>query len=184
MRIVGGDFRGKVLTAPKSENIRPTTDRARESLFNIITHGYDVLNTETRALDLFAGTGALGIEALSRGAGFVLFVEDSVEGRGLIRQNTMSLSLQGRSKIYRRDATNLGDPGAMRPFSLVFADPPYAQGLGVKAAKSLLSHKWLTEDALFILEEQKAAAPESLEGFELLDTRDFADTKLSFFRRK
>ena len=184
MRIVGGEFKGKALTAPKSDNIRPTTDRARESLFNIITHNYDVLNEDTRMLDLFAGTGALGIEALSRGVGFVLFVENSVEGRGLLRQNTTAFSLQGRSKIYRRDATNLGDLGGMQPFSFVFADPPYGKGLGEKAAKSMLDHGWLSENALFILEEKKSAAPETLEGFERLDARNVGDSQICFFQRK
>ena len=122
MRIVSGKFRGRSLQAPKSQDIRPTTDRIRESLFNVISHNYGENLDNTRVLDLFAGTGALGIEALSRGARFALFIENSIEGRGLLRQNIENFSLQGHSKVFRRDATELGPIGSMTPFDLVFAD--------------------------------------------------------------
>lgn len=133
MRIVGGEFRGRTLAAPKSDDIRPTTDRARESLFNILSHAYPEALDGTRVLDLFAGTGAIGLEALSRGCRQVLFVEQGVEGRGLLRINIEALGLQGRAKIFRRDATDLGPVGTMEPFHLVFADPPYGKGLGERA---------------------------------------------------
>eukprot|EP01035_Chromulina_nebulosa_P055027 gene55027-biopygen39199 len=124
MRIVGGEFRGRTLAAPKSNAIRPTTDRTRESLFNILSHAYPETLRETRVLDCFAGTGAVGLEALSRGAAAALFVETSVEGRGLLRSNIEALGLQARARIFRRDAASLGPAGNVEPFDLMFADPP------------------------------------------------------------
>ena len=134
MRIVGGEFRGRPLATPRSQSIRPTTDRTREAVFNVLTHGFPEKLEGARVLDLFAGTGALGLEALSRGAAHCLFIEESAEGRGLIRTNVEAFGLQGRTKIFRRDATGLGDAGTIAPFGLVFADPPYGKGLGENGA--------------------------------------------------
>nr|MBA3446920.1 RsmD family RNA methyltransferase [Pseudaminobacter sp.] len=125
MRIVGGEFRGRPLAAPRTEAIRPTTDRTREALFNVLAHRFPERLKGGRVLDLFAGTGALGLEAISRGAGFCMFIEESAEGRGLIRTNVEAFGLSGRTKIFRRDATSLGEAGTVQPFGLVFADPPY-----------------------------------------------------------
>jgi 16S rRNA (guanine966-N2)-methyltransferase len=130
MRIVGGRLRGRALAAPRSNDIRPTSDRLRESLFNILAHSYELPALETRVLDLFAGTGALGIEAISRGAGQAVFVETGVEGRGLIRENMEALGLNGIARILRRDAIDLGPAGTIAPFDLVFLDPPYGKGVG------------------------------------------------------
>ena len=182
MRIVGGKFRGRTLNAPKSQAIRPTSDRIRESLFNVISHNYMENLDNARVLDLFAGTGALGIEALSRGARFALFIENSIEGRGLLRQNIEKFALQGHSKVFRRDASNLGSIGKMPVFDLVFTDPPYGQGYGEKAAAELVSGHWLSPSALLILEESKESAPEKLPGFELLETKSYAGTKIGIFR--
>jgi len=131
MRIVGGRLRGRALAAPKSQAIRPTADRLRESLFNILTHAYGDPITGARVLDLFAGTGALGLEAVSRGAAFALFVDDGAEARALLRQNVETLSLAAIARIFRRDATKLGPAHPVEPFSLVFLDPPYGKGLAV-----------------------------------------------------
>ena len=128
MRIVGGTFRGRALAAPKSNDIRPTTDRTREALFNILAHAHGDVLDGARVLDLFSGTGALGLEALSRGASSALFVEPSAEGRGLLRTNIEALGVQGRARIFRRDATDIGPVGTMEPFTLLFADPPYGKG--------------------------------------------------------
>src|SRR5689334_25388527 len=136
MRVVGGRFRGRTLSAPKSQEIRPTADRLRESLFNILMHAYDDPIIDARVLDLFAGTGALGIEAMSRGAAFTLFVDDGAEARALLRENVETLGLGGTSKVYRRDATRLGPANPMPPFGLVFADPPYRKGLAELALVS------------------------------------------------
>ncbi len=130
MRIVAGKFRGRAIAAPATSSIRPTADRTRESVFNILASRGSL--DGARVIDLFAGTGALGLEAMSRGASFVLFVEESAEGRGLLRTNIETLGLQGASKIFRRDATDLGIPGTMEPFDLAFADPPYGKGPGRK----------------------------------------------------
>ncbi len=182
MRIVGGEFRGRGLAAPKTQTIRPTTDRSRESLFNILSHAYPEVLDGTRVLDLFAGTGAVGIEALSRGARSALFVESGVEGRGIIQKNIETLGLQGRARLFRRDATKLGAAGTMGPFDLVFADPPYGQGLGEKALASAASGGWINAGALIVLEEEAAAEPVPGPAFQLLESRAFGDTVMRFFR--
>src|SRR5580692_11647393 len=133
MRVVGGRLRGRTLAAPKSRNIRPTADRLRESLFNILVHAYGDPVTDARVLDLFAGTGALGIEALSHGAAFALFVDDGAEARALLRENVATLGLGGTTRIFRRDATKLGPAHPIAPFSLMFLDPPYGKKLAEKA---------------------------------------------------
>src|SRR4029453_8388007 len=148
VRIVGGEFRGRPLATPRSDAIRPTTDRTREALFNILAHRFADRLDGARLLDLFSGTGALGLEALSRGASFCLFIEESAEGRGLIRDNVENFGLTGRSKIFRRDATVLGEAGTMQPFGLLFADPPYGKGLGERALQSAHGGGWLMPGAL------------------------------------
>src|SRR6201997_1123899 len=136
MRVVGGRLRGRNLASPASREIRPTADRLRESLFNILIHAYDDPITGARVLDLFAGTGAFGIEALSRGSAFTLFVDDGAEARALLRENVATLGLGGTSRIFRRDATKLGPAHPVEPFSLVFLDPPYGKGLAEQALAS------------------------------------------------
>src|SRR5207342_677770 len=144
MRIVGGRLRGRSLAAPKTQAIRPTADRLREALFNILLHAYGDPIAGARVLDLFAGTGALGIEATSRGAAFTLFIDNGAEARALLRNNVEALGLGGVTKVYRRDATNLGPAHPMEPFSLVFLDPPYGRGFAEKALASLRDGGWLT----------------------------------------
>ena len=158
MRVVGGRLKGRNLASPSSRDIRPTADRLRESVFNILVHAYDDPIEGARVLDLFAGTGALGIEAVSRGATFALFVDNGAEARALLRNNVEALALGGVTKVYRRDATNLGPAHPMEPFSLVFLDPPYGKGLAEKALASLRDGGWLTPGALLVVEEAKAAA--------------------------
>ena len=182
MRIVGGRLKGRSLASPASRDIRPTADRLRESLFNILIHAYDDPIGGARVLDLFAGTGALGIEAISRGAKFALFVDNGAEARALMRNNVEALGLGGVTKVYRRDATQLGPAHPVEPFSLVFLDPPYAMGLADKALASLRDGGWLTPGALLIVEEAKAAAFTAPEGFEELERRAYDDTELVFLR--
>lgn len=182
MRIVGGEFRGRPLATPKSHDIRPTTDRTRESLFNILSHAYPEAIAGTRVLDCFAGTGAVGLEALSRGASAALFVETSVEGRGLLRTNIEAMGLQGRAKIFRRDATSLGPVGTMEPFQLMFADPPYDRGLGEMAFAAAHAGGWLTNGALAILEERANVEPEVASPFRHIESREFGDTGMHFYR--
>lgn len=182
MRIVGGEFRGRTLAAPHSQTIRPTSDRLRESLFNILAHGYGDKAVGARVLDLFAGTGALGLEAVSRGAVHALFVDEGVEARGLIRRNIEALGLTGRTRLFRRDATRLGPAGTVAPFDLVFADPPYGRSLGEPALASALAGGWLAADALIVLEESAAALLAPVDGLTLLEKREFGDTQLLFLR--
>lgn len=184
MRIVGGRFRGRSLAGPKPGigGIRPTSDRLRESLFNVLAHAYDDAVDGARVLDLFAGTGALGFEALSRGAAFALMVDDGTEARGLIRENQMALGAAGISRIFRRDATKLGPIGAMPPFDLVFCDPPYRKSLGEKALASAREGGWLTPGALAVLEEALDAEIALPEGFEELERREYGETQVAVLR--
>ena len=182
MRIVGGEFRGRTLAAPKSDQIRPTTDRTRESLFNILAHAYPECLDGTRMIDLFAGTGAVGLEALSRGCKSVLFVENSVEGRSLLWENIDALGLQGRARILRRDATNLGPANNIEPFDLLFADPPYGRGLGENALLAAHQGGWLAPDALVILEERADVELRLDPVFRFIEDRSFGDTRMHLFR--
>ncbi|MEA2993640.1 MAG: rRNA (guanine966-N2)-methyltransferase [Alphaproteobacteria bacterium] len=184
MRVVGGRLRGRTLTAPKSQAIRPTADRLRESLFNILIHAYENPIVDARVLDLFAGTGALGIEAISRGAAFVLFVDDGVEARSLLRANVEALGLGGVTRVFRRDATKLGVVHPVEPFSLVFADPPYGKGLGEKALASARDGGWLTPQALIVVEEAVAAGFKAPEGYDEIERRAYDDTEFVFLRIK
>ena len=181
MRIVAGRFRGRLIAAPVSPAIRPTSDRTRESVFNILAARANMQGM--RVIDLFAGTGALGLEAVSRGAVFALFVEQSAEARGLLRTNIEAFGLQGVTRIFRRDATDLGAPGTMENFDIAFADPPYARGLGQLAAASLVAGGWLKNGSILVLEESVETAPHRLPGFELLDQRKFGQTSVGFFGR-
>ena len=182
MRVVGGRLKGRNLASPSSRDIRPTADRLRESLFNILIHAYDNPIADARVLDLFAGTGALGIEAVSRGAAFVLFVDNGAEARALLRSNVESLALGGVSKVYRRDATDLGPAHPMQPFALAFLDPPYGKGLAEKSLASLRDGGWLVPGALVVVEEAKAAGFVAPEGFEELERRAYDDTEFVFLR--
>jgi len=182
MRIIGGHFHGRVLKSPSSNTIRPTSDRLRESIFNILVHAYGDPIIHARVLDLFAGTGALGLEAVSRGAKYALFVEEAAEARGLIRDNIETLSLTGTTKIFRRDATKLGVIGPLEPFDLVFCDPPYGKGFAEKSLASARAGKWLASQALLIVEEAVKARFKTPEGFEELERRTYGDTEIIFIR--
>jgi len=182
MRVVGGRLRSRPIAGPKSDSLRPTADRLRESLFNILIHAYGDPVTNARVLDLFAGTGALGIEAVSRGARFALFVDNGTEARALLRNNVEALGLGGLTKVFRRDATNLGPAHPVEPFSLVFLDPPYRMSLAEKACISMRGGGWLTQAALLVVEEARAAEFAAPEGFEELERRAYDDTEFVFLR--
>ena len=182
MRIVGGRLRGRALAAPKSQGIRPTADRLRESLFNILTHAYGDPVSGARVLDLFAGTGALGLEAVSRGAAFALFVDEEAEARALMRQNVEALGLAASTRIFRRDATKLGPAHPVEPFSLAFLDPPYGKGLAEQALASAREGGWLTDDALIVVEEMSTAGFIVLDGFAEIERRKYDDTELVILR--
>jgi 16S rRNA (guanine966-N2)-methyltransferase len=183
MRIVAGKFKGREIAGPTSTATRPTSDRVRESLFNILAHGVEGFSLENaRVMDLFAGTGALGLEALSRGAKFCQFVEDNAEARGVIRKNADTCGAIGLCKIWKRDATDLGSCGPQSPYELVFADPPYNLGLGTKALKSLIDGVWLSEGAVVVLEEAEKADVADIAGLTLLDTRVYGETCVRIYK--
>ncbi|ABM45081.1 RsmD family RNA methyltransferase [Bartonella bacilliformis Peru38] len=182
MRVVSGKFAGRVLFSPRGQSIRPTSDRTRESLFNIFSSREGQFWTGKRILDLFSGTGALGIEALSRGAKAAVFVENSIEGRSLIQKNIESFGLQGIGRILRRDATKLGNIGTMLPFDVIFADPPYGYRLGELAFVEVLKGGWAKADALFVLEEAKEAVVNLPDIFCLDDERFYGDTAIRIYK--
>jgi 16S rRNA (guanine966-N2)-methyltransferase len=185
MRIVSGSFRGKTLAAPKGDSTRPTSDRARQAIFNILEHAAWSKGVRgARVIDLFAGSGALGFEALSRGAAFCLFVETDEAARGAIRENVDGLSLFGVTRVHRRDATDLGvRPGADGPaFDLAFLDPPYAKGLGEIALAKLADGGWLAPGAVVVFERGAGEADFKVDGFEALDTRDYGAARVHFLR--
>ena len=182
MRVVGGRLRGRPLAAPNGDAIRPTSDRTRESLFNILAHAYGDPVAGARVLDLFAGTGALGIEALSRGAAFALFIDEGAEARALIRQNIEALGLAAATRVFRRDATRLGPAHPVAPFGLVFLDPPNRKGLAERALASLREGGWLLPDALAVVEEAADAGFVAPEGFVELERRAYDDTAIAFLR--
>lgn len=183
MRVVAGRFRGRPLASPDHQGLRPTSDRVREAVFNILTHGQGGAEIEgARVLDLFAGTGALGIEALSRGAAYCLFVEETAEARGLIRQNVETFGLTGQTRIFRRDATDLGPVGNIEPFNLVFLDPPYGQGLADKALASAVGGGWLKPGAIVVVEERDGTAVTLPARLAERDRRTWGDTQVLFAR--
>jgi 16S rRNA (guanine966-N2)-methyltransferase len=183
MRIIGGRFRGRALAAPGDARIRPTSDRVREAVFNILAHGIPDFDPEgARVLDLFAGTGALGLEALSRGATFCLFVEEDAKARALIRRNVEALGLTGVTKIFRRDAADLGAAGRQDGFTLAFLDPPYGQGLSERALASAAEGGWLAAGAVAVIEERTGTAVSMPAGFTALDARSWGDTEVLFAR--
>jgi len=182
MRIVGGRLRGRALAAPKSQAIRPTADRLRESLFNILVHAYGDPVSGARVLDLFAGTGALGLEALSRGAVFALFIDDAAEARALVRENVEALGLGGVTRIFRRDAVKLGPVHPLPPFSLVFLDPPYGQGLAERSLAAARASGWLIPGALAVVEEAASVLFTAPAGFDELERRRYDDSALIVLR--
>lgn len=184
MRIVGGVLKGRNLVAPDSRTTRPTSDRAREAVFNILAHADWSPGVEgRRVLDLFAGSGALGFEALSRGAAFCLFVETDEAARGAIRENVEAFGLFGNTRIHRRSATDLGQKpaGVGPPFDLVFLDPPYGKGLGETALAKLKAGGWIGPDALLVFEVGADEAPDT-PGFDVLDERAYGAAKVLFLK--
>jgi 16S rRNA (guanine966-N2)-methyltransferase len=184
MRIVGGQFKGRAIVAPQGRDTRPTGDRARESVFNVLAHAEWSPGIEgRRVLDLFAGSGALGIEAMSRGAAFALFVETEAAARGAIRDNIEAFGLFGTTRIHRRDATDLGmkPAGLSEPFDLVFLDPPYSKGLGERALAALGDGGWITSDATIVFEVGAGEAPVT-PAFQTLDERTYGAAKVLFLK--
>jgi 16S rRNA (guanine966-N2)-methyltransferase len=183
MRVTGGRLGGRALVAPPDARVRPTSDKVRQAVFNILEHndfGMGFAIEGVRTADLFAGTGAMGIEALSRGGAFCAFIDDAAESRALIRQNVETLGLTGITKIWRRDATALGK--ATEPYDLVFLDPPYRKNLIAPALASLRAGEWLSPDALIVAEAALDDDRPSTDGYTVLDERTYGDTRVLFLR--
>ena len=183
MRVTSGRLKGRNLVAPPDLRVRPTSDKVRQAIFNILEHqDFGAFTLQgARVVDLFAGTGALAIEALSRGARYALLVDDAAESRALVRQNVEAFGLTGATKIWRRDATQLG-PNSGEPYALAFLDPPYRKDLVVPALEALRDGKWLAPDAVVVVE---TAADEALalpDGFTLADERSYGETRVLFLR--
>jgi 16S rRNA (guanine966-N2)-methyltransferase len=184
MRIVGGRLKGRALTAPASRAIRPTSERLRESIFDILEHRFPGHIEGARVVDLFAGSGALAIEALSRGARFALFVDNAPEARAVLRANVEALALGGMTRIWRADATRLGSAPAAGRFGLAFLDPPYGKGLAGPALASLIDGGWLEPDALLVVEEAARAEIAAPAGLESVDDRAYGDTRIAIFQAR
>jgi len=185
MRIVSGKYRGKAIVAPPGEATRPTSDRARQAVFNILEHAAWAPELHgARIIDVFAGSGALGLEALSRGASFCLFVETDDAARGAIRENIDAMQLFGVTRVHRRDATDLGPrpASAGAPFDIAFLDPPYAKGLGERAVAELKAHGWLASGAILMFERGRGEPDLVLDGFEQIDARDYGAARVLFFK--
>lgn len=181
MRIVGGEFSGRNIRSPSGQDVRPTTDRVREALFNILAHSNCPLEN-ARVVDLFAGSGALGLEALSRGAAYALFVEENAAPRGAIRTNIETLELDHRTRLFRRDARKLGPlPSDLKPFNLAFLDPPYGCGMAEPALEALINGQWLEPSAWVVVEQRADETLETPIGIEETDQRTYGDTQLRFF---
>jgi 16S rRNA (guanine966-N2)-methyltransferase len=185
MRITGGRFRGQTLFGPKHGGVRPSSDKVRQAVFNLLEHHPLLQNFSlegARVLDLFAGSGALGIEALSRGAGYSLFIDDAAESRALIRRNIESLNLTGVTKIWRRNAAALGRLDTLSKFGLAFLDPPYRNGLIEPALASLQSGNWLLPQAVVVVESDKTEHIHDQPGYVRVDRRSYGDTVITLLR--
>ena len=185
MRVVSGLFRGRAITAQPGAGTRPTGDRARQAIFNVLEHAaWSPGLAGRRVIDLFAGSGALGVEAMSRGAAFCLFVETDEDARGAIRDNLEAFGLFGATRIHRRDATDLGQrPASAGPaFDLAFLDPPYGKGLGERTLAALAQGGWLAPGAAVVFERGADEPDPELPGYALLDARDYGAARVLFLR--
>jgi 16S rRNA (guanine966-N2)-methyltransferase len=187
VRIVGGEFKGRALTAPDGRHTRPTSDRAREAIFNVLAHADWAPALEgARVMDIFAGSGALGFEAMSRGAAFCLFVETDEAARGAIRDNVETFGLFGTTRVHRRDATQLGQRpgGPSEAFDLVFLDPPYHKGLGEKALAALIAGDWLAENATIVFEHASDEDIFVTDAWEICNAKTYGAARVSFLTQK
>lgn len=185
MRIVAGSLKGRAITTPEGQNTRPTSDRARQAVFNVLEHAsWSETLHGARVMDLYAGSGALGFEAVSRGAAFCLFVEIEDDARGAIRENADAYGLMGRTRVHRRSATDLGvRPGsAGEAFDIAFLDPPYAKGLGEQTLARLLEGAWLKPGAIVVFERGSDEPDIDTPGYERLDARDYGAARVLFLR--
>ena len=185
MRIVAGNLKGRTITTPEGQGTRPTSDRARQAVFNVLEHAAWAEPLDgMRVMDLYAGSGALGFEAISRGAAFALFVETDEEARGAIRENADAYGVMGRSRVHRRSAIDLGSrPGSDgEAFDLAFLDPPYRKGLGEQTLARLLEGGWLKPGALVVFERGSDEPEIDTPGYQRLDARNYGAARVLFLR--
>ncbi|HEY0928214.1 16S rRNA (guanine(966)-N(2))-methyltransferase RsmD [Brevundimonas sp.] len=185
MRIVAGSLKGRAISTPDGQNTRPTSDRARQAIFNVLEHAAWAEPLDgARVIDLYAGSGALGYESISRGAAFCLFVEIDDDARGAIRENADAWGLMGRTRVHRRSATDLGvRPGsAGEAFDIAFLDPPYRKGLGEQTLARLLEGNWLKPGATVVFERGSDEPEIETPGYERLDARDYGAARVLFLR--
>ena len=185
MRIVAGSLKGRAIVAPEGQGTRPTSDRARQAIFNVLEHASWAEPLDgARVIDLYAGSGALGYEAVSRGAAFALFVEIDDEARGAIRENADAWGLMGRTRVHRRSATDLGvRPGpAGEAFDIAFLDPPYGKGLGEQTLARLLEGNWLKPGATVVFERGSDEPEIDTPGYERLDARNYGAARVLFLK--
>lgn len=185
MRIVAGSLKGRTIVAPEGQGTRPTSDRARQAVFNVLEHAAWADGLQgARVMDVYAGSGALGFEAISRGAAFCLFVETDEDARGAIRENADAYELMGRTRVHRRSATDLGvRPGSHgEAFDLAFLDPPYRKGLGEQTLARLLEGNWLKPGAVVVFERGSDEPEIDTPGYERLDARDYGAARVLFLR--
>ncbi len=184
MRITAGALKGRPLSAPQGLNVRPTSDKVRQAIFNVLEHrdfGADFGLDDARVIDLFAGTGALGIEALSRGAAYAFLIDNSATSRATLRRNVEVMGLTGKTKIWRRDASDLGR-NINKPFDLTFLDPPYGQNLLAPALASLHAGGWLQPHAIVVAEAARDTNIPSTDDYQILDERLYGETRVAFLR--
>lgn len=185
MRIVGGAFRGRRLAAPESGGVRPTADRVREAVFNILAHGFEVDWEATAVVDVFAGTGAMGLEALSRGAAHATFIDDDGVAVRCIRQNAGTVGAAGAASILKLDAARLPSPPlvAQAPCGVAFLDPPYGTDLVVPALDGLAARGWIGPQSLCVVEIGTKEAFTTPDGFEAVDERRYGAARVLFLER-
>jgi len=187
VRIVAGSLRGRIIVVPEGQGTRPTSDRARQAVFNVLEHAAWAEPLDgMRVMDLYAGSGALGFEAISRGAAFTLFVETDEDARGAIRENADAYGVMGRTRVHRRSATDLGGrPGSDgEAFDLAFLDPPYRKGLGEQTLLRLLEGNWLRPGAVVVFERGSDEPEIDTPGYERLDARDYGAARVLFLKAK
>jgi 16S rRNA (guanine966-N2)-methyltransferase len=185
MRIIGGQLKGSNLISPDGINLRPTTDRVKESIFNILLHGINDFNMENiEVMDIFCGTGALGLEAISRGARHSVFIDFDSDAIKIARQNAWSMGLDDKITMLKLDAQYLAKPPKVvkSPASLVFLDPPYNKGLVYSTLLGLKSKGWLKQKALCVVEVAAREIPDFPKEFYILNERIYGLTRIFFLR--
>ncbi len=185
MRIVGGRLKGRTLNAPQGKELRPTADRVRESVFNILAHGIEGFNFDgATVIDVFSGTGALGLEAMSRGCGHGVFIDFDAGAQALVRKNAGPMGLGRAVTLLKLDATRLAPPprAAKAPAALAFLDPPYDQGLVVPALLGLKDKGWLKDGAVVVCEVAAKEEFEPPRGFAIIDERSYGAARAVFLK--